>query len=496
MAYSSVVFFGDSLSDNGNLSALVSTADRTLPPPPYHGGAFSDGPVHADVLLELTGLDGENHALAAARAIGSGTMTALLARYDMVLPAGLEDYDINLGAQVDRFLDTAGDLSDTAAALMIGINDLGSFRPSNNPIIAFFEILDFADDVADAIRASASRLADAGIDTLIYYTLPAISFFPASQQVGADLRALGDDLAGQINDEVLADLNGSRAFRGVDIEIVQLDRLAREVRDDPTAFGFYADLQAFPVVTDPDDPTAVGLDPMGFDADQFVFFDDVHPSAAFHGLLAVFTAATLELDVQRFLGAGDDIASYGASRDFVLGGQGRDDIDTNAGRDIVLGGLGWDTLQGGASADILGGGSGADTVLGQLGDDIIAGGRGHDLLRGGAGDDLLIGGLGNDTLLAGGGDDLLFYTDPALLGRAGDTDLYDGKAGADTSYIALSDAHYDAVASAADTAAALAQILGLTLRNVETIELLRGRDGLAEVALAEGFGDADYWGFV
>ena len=81
---------------------------------------------------------------------------------------------------------------------------------------------------------------------------------------------LGDDLAGQINDEVLADLNGSRAFRGVDIEIVQLDRLAREVRDDPTAFGFYADLQAFPVVTDPDDPTAVGLDPMGFDADQFV----------------------------------------------------------------------------------------------------------------------------------------------------------------------------------------------------------------------------------
>ncbi|MHA3976219.1 SGNH/GDSL hydrolase family protein [Halovulum sp. GXIMD14794] len=496
MTYSTIAYFGDSLTDNGNLSSLVSVPPVTLPPPPYHAGMLSDGPVHAELLLRLTGLGGLNLAIAGARAIGDGTVAELLDTFGVELPDFLADYNINLGAQVDRFLDGAGDLSDTAAAILIGANDLADFRPSSNPILAFFEIRSFVDDMADAVGDAASDLARAGIDTILHYTLPEVSLFPVSQQVSADIRDLGNDVVDRINDAVLDEFASRGALRDTPVEIIDLNRLASEVLDDPTAFGFLADPAGFMVVIDPDNPLDIGLDLQGLDADQFLFFDDLHPSAAFHGLIAIFTEATLELDTQRFLGGGNDTKAYGASRDFVLAGHGADTIDTNGGRDLVFGGLGGDNLRGGTKGDILSGGSGADTILGEGGADIIAGGRSADVLRGGAGNDLLIGGRGDDMVFGGGGNDLMFYTDPALLGGKGGEDLYDGKAGTDTVYVVLSEDTYDGVANAVDTEAALQQKLGLTLRNIENIELFETRSALSDIARSAGFEDADYWGFV
>src|SRR5580698_7941700 len=49
-SFSSVVVYGDSLSDNGNLYSLIG-----YPPPPYYNGRFSNGPVAAEQLATALG---------------------------------------------------------------------------------------------------------------------------------------------------------------------------------------------------------------------------------------------------------------------------------------------------------------------------------------------------------------------------------------------------------------------------------------------------------
>lgn len=57
-SYSSVYFFGDSLSDTGN----VYSASGGYPPPPYYNGRFSDGPVWIETVAAGLGLAGDAKA--------------------------------------------------------------------------------------------------------------------------------------------------------------------------------------------------------------------------------------------------------------------------------------------------------------------------------------------------------------------------------------------------------------------------------------------------
>jgi len=127
MAFNQIVFFGDSLTDNGNLSALVSEPGEPVPPAPYVDGVFSNGPVYSDTLVDLLGVESQNFALVSARAIESRPINDYLAGLGLETPADVDGFDINLNAQVDRFVDenTGEDLSDTAAAILIGANDRG-----------------------------------------------------------------------------------------------------------------------------------------------------------------------------------------------------------------------------------------------------------------------------------------------------------------------------------------------------------------------------------
>jgi Ca2+-binding RTX toxin-like protein len=88
---------------------------------------------------------------------------------------------------------------------------------------------------------------------------------------------------------------------------------------------------------------------------------------------------------------GDDtIVGHSATGDWLLGGQGDDQIDASAstGHNIVNGNLGSDTLIGGNYGDTLRGGQG---------DDLIHGGSGNDLLFGDLGANTMTGGAGADT---------------------------------------------------------------------------------------------------
>ena len=62
--YSQLVFFGDSLSDNGNVFAL---SGGQFPPPPYVNGRFSNGPVAAEVMADALGLALTDYAFGGAK---------------------------------------------------------------------------------------------------------------------------------------------------------------------------------------------------------------------------------------------------------------------------------------------------------------------------------------------------------------------------------------------------------------------------------------------
>jgi Ca2+-binding RTX toxin-like protein len=128
----------------------------------------------------------------------------------------------------------------------------------------------------------------------------------------------------------------------------------------------------------------------------------------------------------RAFGQGGDDTIIGTARQDVLdGGDGDDYINGNDLSDMIRGGAGNDILQGeGSNAygwlDWILGGEGDDELYGRLGNDTLEGGAGADALFGGqgmdrvyglAGDDDLDGGSGNDRLYGNAGNDDIIKTD-------------------------------------------------------------------------------------
>ena len=94
---------------------------------------------------------------------------------------------------------------------------------------------------------------------------------------------------------------------------------------------------------------------------------------------------------------GDDIiVSRSRTGDWLLGGQGNDQVDASAsgGQDILNGNLGTDTVTGGNFGDTLRGGQGDDLIRGGAGADLIFGDLGVNQITGGAGADTFHNGAG------------------------------------------------------------------------------------------------------
>jgi Ca2+-binding RTX toxin-like protein len=98
---------------------------------------------------------------------------------------------------------------------------------------------------------------------------------------------------------------------------------------------------------------------------------------------------------------GDDIiVGHSTVGDWLLGGQGQDNIDASAstGANILNGNLGSDTIIGG---------SGADSLRGGQGDDVIHAGTANDWVSGDLGNNTIYGGQGATTFHASAGHDYI-----------------------------------------------------------------------------------------
>ena len=460
----SIIFFGDSLTDNGNLFGL---AQSTLPPEIYAlfggpTGAISNGPTWASYTADLLGLTEDNRAYADAEALGSrdfGDLVAANGLTDALLVAAddpILDTPIDFAAQIDAALapDASDALVGNIAVVLIGGNDYLEPPPTPANIAAARAA------ITDETLAAASDLAQAGTQTVWVSELPVATFFPALEGPGSALAIATFDA----HNAALADGVTELQAQGLDVEILHMGAITEAIAHDPGGFGLVA----------PYDQTLNESDvTQDFEADQVAFYDSVHPSTATHGIMGAFAA--FEIDGGTVIENGTsegDLYTLGADDEFLATLDGSDAVRAVGGDDILVGGTGADSLLGGVGQDMISGGTDGDFISGGHGADILGGQSGNDLILGRSGDDVLIhDGLGLDTL-RGGDDDDTFIFNPVA---GNDGAVIRGGSGHDTLYVIATDQS------------------GLDIQGVEDIIFL---DTLAPLTTETWFEAADLWGMV
>ena len=250
--FSQLVVFGDSLSDTGNVS------NRTFgitPGGDYFDGRFSNGPLWVEHLADQLQLnppipssdDGLNYASGGAET-GSGWA------FFLVSP--------NIGRQVDDYLDDFSPAGDELFLIWGGANNY--LDGEDDP----------ADPVADLID-DIETLADAGAASFLVPNLPSLGSVPRFLNTGQ--QAVMRDRSIAFNDLLVDELDVLSDQREIDIFQLDIFGMFEEMLLDPAIFGFTN-------VTNP------ALDDEPANPDEYLFWDDVHPTRVAHQLIGLEAA--------------------------------------------------------------------------------------------------------------------------------------------------------------------------------------------------------------
>lgn len=273
--YSNVYFFGDSLSDTGN---LYTASGGTEPPPPYYNGHFSNGPLWVETVASGLGfasaanpflLGGNNYAFA-----GAFTGTGGLADPLIGIPTGLQ-------TQVAGYWGPSHPTADSNALYVveIGSNDLLGIAQAFSGVSP----ADYAARLAGAQLAvsnlifSLNFLIDRGARNFLIANAPNLGVIPLA---GA-FQVAATDASIQYNNL----LAGALAALGGSPNIIEFDLfdLVTDVVADAQAGG-----QTYGMSN--------GTIPCIFDlstCDDSVFFDPQHPTTQVHALAAQAALALL-----------------------------------------------------------------------------------------------------------------------------------------------------------------------------------------------------------
>jgi phospholipase/lecithinase/hemolysin len=258
--YTSAWFFGDSLTDPGNLHAETGQP----PSPPYFEGRTSNGPVWAEHVagdFATRGLDTRNFAFAGAHALPSTDPT------EFQIP--------DLGDQLTSFagLETKRLGARPVAMLWFGANDvIGAIEDAPTPE----NVAAAAVGAAQAVAGGIGTLRGFGVKDFVLLNLPSLDQVPAFTAAPPGAAALaggGSDLFNATLDSLIGEMKGKRRIKRIDMDATFADLIAN-----PEKYG--VEDATRPCIVS---PTSVCSPD---EADRLAFFDALHPNRVIHGEIA------------------------------------------------------------------------------------------------------------------------------------------------------------------------------------------------------------------
>ncbi|MEY4883521.1 MAG: hypothetical protein RIS34_1375 [Pseudomonadota bacterium] len=274
-SYSSLVVFGDSLSDNGNNTLLglanpgqVITGNDYVPSYTYGSGVYSNGPVWASQFASMLGLAPLLPSLAGGTDFAFGGATT-----------GAGSPTPSLLAQTGMFLgSTVGPVASDALFVVAGggnnaratLATLSASTPDTFDGIIFSAAAQYAIDVGNIVDSLQAR----GAQHIIVWNTPNLGVAPAVVASGPGAAYYGSVIANSFNT-----LLGLRMGGEVGVQMFDLFGLATQAANN-----------GFTNVTDAcGAPTNGAVCP---DISQALFWDGIHPTTAAHHLIAERMFAT------------------------------------------------------------------------------------------------------------------------------------------------------------------------------------------------------------
>ncbi|NOX59626.1 MAG: GDSL family lipase [Planctomycetes bacterium] len=245
--FSEMVVFGDSLSDNGNLFAENG---GTFPAsPPYFEGRFSNGPVWVEELAPMLGL---NESQFTDLAKGAATTQQVLEQ------------------QVTPFV-TGGNVNANALYVVWA-------GPDDFIDLAETGVTPTIEQAVANISASITALADAGAQNILVGNMPNLGRTPFAVSAGPLVVIGATSLSNTFNAALNAEMNALELNLGLDLMLLDAFEFGEQQIAGAPGNGFTNIDTAF--LTDGRSTHA--------DPDEFLFWDDVHPTAEAHRRLANF----------------------------------------------------------------------------------------------------------------------------------------------------------------------------------------------------------------
>jgi phospholipase/lecithinase/hemolysin len=253
-----IFVFGDSLSDNGNLTTLHPEYIGEIIPPPYDPQRMSNGPIWVDHVSRILGTailpevdGGVNYAVVGATISPDNRFT--------VFP------DVTGFAEVERFLASRGGVADPDAIYVVWIGGNDIDPPA-----------DYTEHVYLTLVDMIGRLRAAGARTFLVPNQMDIGQLPVVKLFFGEEYAAALTEMTLLWNRLLDDLPAM--FPGARIHISDVYRLRVLVDEHPAAFGFTNTTEScFQVFTD----GSVCPNP-----DQYWFWDGAHPTTRAHKILA------------------------------------------------------------------------------------------------------------------------------------------------------------------------------------------------------------------
>ncbi|WP_082649804.1 SGNH/GDSL hydrolase family protein [Bradyrhizobium lablabi] len=294
--YTSLVVFGDSLSDNGNNalvigtnSSQVITGNTYVPIQPYASGVYSNGPIWASDVAAKLGIQLQPSLAGGTNYAFGGATTG---------PAG-NGFPFSLLTQAGQYLATNTVSANALYVIAGGGNDA---RAALNTIAACQgqclgpTVASTAMEYAANVGAMVDALQAGGAKNIIVWNTPNLGLAPAVTAAGAS--ALGTFLASSMNAALTAELAGEAG-----VKVFDIFGLGTTIALDPAAFGFTNVTDACGAIT--------------LNCNTYAYWDGIHPTAAAHMVIAdafVAVAAVPEPSTWALLIAGFAAIGFAAYR--------------------------------------------------------------------------------------------------------------------------------------------------------------------------------------